>query len=360
MHFNVTSDSGGLVEGYLVPDSFSSEPRLRVSEGDREVALINANVTIPSLVTAGRHETGRCGFMLDEAIVPGLAGLERLIIADADSELVVYRRAVPGVTPRKILRLETHLLPLWRLDEPLDAAFQYFARGIEKLGRETATQMFLLTSVESVYLSGRILYRSFARYIEEGFATAILLQDPYCELAERLLVLARAHKVGLETLGMRDSMSFKNAAGFAATLPLTDTRALQRALRRMPAEVASAFANPLVRQLTTNTPDEMAPSGAVASALDALAGFALVGLREDPRAFVDGLAELADVDPARLSAPPRFPSVGELAERLRETGDVDELLERDRECYHYLAQAYRSSEAAQHLATPGADIIPPR
>ena len=83
---------------------------------------------------------------------------------------------------------------------------------------------------------------------------------------------------------MRDSLSFRSAAAFASALPTSDLKELKRALRRMPDDVASIFANPLVRQLTTNNPDEMPAQGAVAAALDALSGFALVGDARGPGA----------------------------------------------------------------------------
>ena len=76
----------------------------------------------------------------------------------------------------------------------LRAPFQYFARGVERRGRESALQMFHLTNIESVYVSGRVLYRGVARAAEGRFDTVALLQNPYNELAERLLVLARANK----------------------------------------------------------------------------------------------------------------------------------------------------------------------
>ena len=245
-----------------------------------------------------------------------------------------------------MLRLETHLLPLWRLDDAFEGAFQYFARGVERHGRESTLQMFHLTTIESAYVSGRVLYRGVARAAEERFQTVALLQNPYDELAERLLVLARANKNGLETLGMRDSLSFRGAAAFASALPTGDVKELKRALRRMPDDVATIFANPLVRQLTTNNPDEMPAQGAVAAALDALSGFALVGMREDPELFLKGFAELAGLDARSLPAPPRFATVAAFAERLRETGEVDGILEKDRELHHYLTQAVAAARAA--------------
>ena len=96
MHFNVTLDAGARVEGYLVPDSMRTTPNVRVADGDDEMLVLEANVAIPSLIDAGRHETGLCGFVLDETIAPGLAGVAGLTLSDAESGVMIYRRPRPG------------------------------------------------------------------------------------------------------------------------------------------------------------------------------------------------------------------------------------------------------------------------
>ncbi|HLH51106.1 MAG TPA: hypothetical protein VKV96_17340 [Roseiarcus sp.] len=339
MLFNLEADTGDRIVCYVVPDGFQGVPRIRVCNAGEELAVLAANETRESLVVASRHETGQCGFSIDASLVPNLPSLNQLELYDEETGILIYRRRAPHMAARKILRLETHLFPLWRLDDALKPSFQYHARGVESLGRETVTQLFLLINVDSVYVSGRILYKNYAYFVESSFQTAILLQEPYQELAERLLVLSKLRRIGAEILGARESMEVEAALEFAEQFPTEDDKAMKRALRQMPGDVGMVFANPLTRLLTATTPDEMPTGGAIAAALDALSSFAVVGLRHESDKFIGALAELIGVEPATLPAPHQFPGVARLAEILKTSGEVDHLLEKDLELYHHVSQA---------------------
>lgn len=343
MLFNIEADSGVSIEGYLVPDNFSGVPTLRVRAHGEERCQFTANEKREALVSAGRHETGQCGFRLDIHLIPELAELTDLELFDVETEVLIYRRPSPNNIKKKLLRLETHFFPLWALDSALASRFQYFAKGIENLGRETVTQLFLLNHVESVYLSGKLLYKNFAYFVESGFQTLVMLQDPYEELAERLLVLSKIRQFGTTHLGMRESVALEPAMDFAEALPTWDEKALRRALRQMPDDVTALITNPLVRQLTTGSPDEMPSGGALAAALDILANSVLVGLRHQPTKFLNGLAELLEVDPTLLPQTPKFGTVAPLAQMLRNSSEVNTLLEKDLELYHFVESAFNRS-----------------
>lgn len=341
MLFNIESDMGGKLVGYVVPDGVATRPKLAVRANGQTLLTFEANEQRDALVAAGRHSTGQCGFSVDADMVPGLADLADLEIVETESETLVYRRPSPDRIARRVLRLETHLFPLWRLDNGLKPRFQYAASAIDQMGRETTTQLFLLDHVDSVYLSGRILYKNYAYYADTTFATVLILHEPYEELAERLLVLRNIEKVGARTLGMREAMSLKPVIEFAADLPLDDGKALGRSLRRMPPEATDFLANPLVRQLTTSTPNERPGNGAVASALDLLASCSIVGLRRDPRTFATALAELLGMDPSLLPDIVTIPSVVALGDTLRQTREAEALLGKDVELYGYVAAAFK-------------------
>ena len=345
MLFNVEADTGSRITGYVVPDGFTGEPVLSIRVGGAEVLTVAADQARDALVGSGRHGSGRCGFAIDEAALPGLPGMSDLALYDVETQLLIYRRPRPDFIAKRILRLETHLFPLWRLDEVFKDRFQYFAGAIDQLGRETVTQTFLLHGIASTYLSGRILFRNYAYYADQQFQTVILIHSPFEEMAERLLVLRNVKKVGIEKLGMRDALGMKAAVDFAADLPLGDERALGRALRRMPPEAAAVLANPLVRQLTAATPDEMPSGSAVSASLDLLASFAVVGLRREPDPFRHALAQLLDLDESVLPAIPVLPTVVTLAEMLRRSKAVDPLLDRDIELYEHVAAAFQKSVA---------------
>jgi hypothetical protein len=346
--FNIEDDFGDCLVGYLVPDGFSSVPSIRVS-GDGEVlAVVQANEDRPALAAASRHETGRCGFRIDATQVPGLGRFADLELRDEETGILIYRRPPAAAVPRHVFRLETHLFPHWRLDDALRPYFQYHLRGAELFGRETVTQLFLLNKIDSSYVSGRILYKNYAYFIENGgHSVYTIVQDPYHELAERLLVFSKIAQVGSRHFGDRDSRRFASAIAFCETLSFADAKKLKHELRRMPSEVAAVFSNPLVRQLTATTPDEMPPGGAVAASLDLLASFALIGLRSEADVLYEGLAELLAIDPMVMPPLPQFASVPRLAAMLKESGVVDVLLEKDAELFYYLEEAIRRSRQSE-------------
>ena len=190
--------------------------------------------------------------------------MDDLEIRDCASGALIYRRLQPQHVIRRILRLETHLFPLWRLDNAMNGHFQYYANQIEACGRETTTQMLMLSLIPSVYLSGRLLFRAFEADIVGNFDVVFTMHHPYEELAERLIVLAQIKRTGSGILGLRENLSLEPSMAFAQALPLDNEKALTLALRDIPQNVARVLANPVVRQLTTTTPEAMPGKSAVA------------------------------------------------------------------------------------------------
>ncbi len=344
MLFNVEEDRGDFLSGYVVSDGFDEIAQLVVADGERRVYEGPADSLREPLMLAGRHRTGQCGFEFDETIIPGLATMQDLQIHEVGTGALIYRRLKAQHTPRRVLRLETHLFPLWRLDAALNAKFQYAANAIEAAGRETTTQMFVLSRIGSVYLSGRLLYRAFQAEIEGHFDVIVSMHHPYEELAERLIVLAQIKTTGSGILGLRENMSLESTMAFAESLPLDDEKRLARALRETPPTVARILSNPVTRQLTTLTPEEMPAKTAVSRALTTLASFAVVGLRRAPGAFGTAVEALCDLDgPApRAEA---LPGVGALARMLKRCREADWLIEHDLALYSHVADAHRKSTA---------------
>src|SRR5664279_228268 len=159
MLFGIESDLGTTISGYCVPDSFSGTPTLNVISDHKILLTFKANESRPLVVESGRHATGQVGFRIDEQMLPRLGSIGELEILDDDTGTLIYRRRHPETIKNvRIFRLETHLLPLWNLDKVVGEYFQYFHRSIETLGRESATQIFLLNEAKSSYASGRLLY----------------------------------------------------------------------------------------------------------------------------------------------------------------------------------------------------------
>lgn len=340
MLFNVEEDRGDYIRGYVVCDGVVDTARIALISGGKVVREILADLTVEPLMKAGRHQTGECGFLIGERALPGLKEMEDLEIRETGSNALIYRRPRPHHVRKRVLRLETHLFPLWRLDNALNGNFQYFANQIEACGRETTTQMFMLVRVASVYLSGRILYRAFQSQIEGHFDVIFSMHHPYEELAERLIVLAQIKNSGSSILGLRENMSLEPIMAFAQSLPLEDERALGRAFRDIPQSVARVLANPVVRQLTTNTPEEMPGKNAIAASLTTLSTFAVVGLRRAARTFSGAVSELVDVQ-GELPDNLALPGVTALARMLKRTREAEWLIEQDLALYNQIADAYR-------------------
>jgi hypothetical protein len=338
--FNLEEDRGDFLCGYIVGDSFVDSMRISLISGGGVVYERLADDMRAPMAAAGRHQTGRCGFCVDEAAAPGLSSMDDLEIRESSSGALIYRRRRPEHVMKRVLRLETHLFPLWRLDNALNGHFQYAANQIEALGRETVSQMFVLYEIPSVYLSGRLLYRPHRHEIEDKFEVLFSMHHPYEELAERLIVLAQIKKTGSAILGLRENMSLQPTMDFARSLPFDNEQALARALREMPVNVARVLSNPIVRQLTTSSPDEMPSKSAVAGALSAVSMFQVVGLRRAPKTFRAAVSELTGRPVEGFDAA-TLPGVRALARLLKRTREVDWLIEQDLALYSHIAEAYR-------------------
>jgi hypothetical protein len=349
MVFDIFYDGGDRVCGTVIPDSYSGVCSIRVSARGRELGVFPTDELNQGVRDVGAHETGLVNFTLTEQSLPGLSAFNDLEIRDADTNLLFYRRLQPGMLTQKYLRLETHLLPLWRLDEAVKPRFQQYYRGVETLGLNCTRQIFHL-SQDSIYASGRILIKNFMFCVDNGFKFLVMLHDPHEELAERLLVLNLIEKAGLNSLGEREVMNLRGAIEYAVSLPIKgekplkeSEKALKRALREMPADVARTLANPIVRQFSTSTLDDQPAQGGVAWALDVLAQSAVVGLRSDPEQFANAVGELLGLDPMNLPIASRLSRVIEFAEMLRRWGYCDIILEKDLELYSLVLEAHQKS-----------------
>ena len=154
MIFNIYHDSGDRVCGTVIPDTYSDVCHVRVSAKGGEVATFPTDELNQGVRNIGLHETGLVNFSITEEKLPGLSTFEDLELHEADSDLLLYRRFRPGMISQKFLRLETQLLPLWRLDEAVKHRFQQYYREIEALGRGCTTQLFHLSQIRSMRAGG--------------------------------------------------------------------------------------------------------------------------------------------------------------------------------------------------------------
>src|SRR4051794_24035002 len=104
MLFNVETDTGDRITGYLVPDGYSEVPTILLRCGGQTMLSLAANEIREALVVAGRHETGQCGFSIGADLIPDLPKIGDLEICDAESGILVYRRPTPSTIQKKLLR----------------------------------------------------------------------------------------------------------------------------------------------------------------------------------------------------------------------------------------------------------------
>ena len=160
MLFSIDYDLGASLSLYLVPDSGGTVPSVRVLDDGTEIKVMAANELRPELVGSGRHSTGMCGFYFDENVLPGITSMPGLEVVEAETSLQVYRRPRSDFVSEKVFRLETHLLPLWRIDDAVKSRFQYWYRGIDRRGYETSQQVFCIAELKSCFISGRLFIKT--------------------------------------------------------------------------------------------------------------------------------------------------------------------------------------------------------
>ena len=200
----------------------------------------------------------------------------------------------------------------------------------------------MLNNSTSLYLSGRLIFKTYDNYIDDTFNCVTLLRDPYMELAERLLTLKYVRGIGNDILGERDSIALRPAIAFAETIE-NDAKLLHRAFATMPKTVIANLANPLTRQLAARTADEIPTKGAIATALATLSTFAILGLRERQDLFLAQLADLVGMPPRTLPRIPDFVRTAELCRLLKGVPEAALLLEQDLEVYHHVKSAIENA-----------------
>lgn len=338
MLFNVELDAGNGVVGYLVPDNGAEQPMIAVETGGREILRMACTEKREVVVTHGRHPTGLVGFRFDETIIPELASIEDLTIRDARSGLMIYRRYELRQVQMRVFRLETRLVAGEAIDRALADRFQFHITHADLYGHETVTQSIRLHLVGSVYSSGRHIYRNYRDALPDDFVKLIVVQDPFVELAERLIMLRAGPEVAPRDLGERDIGQLMHAFDWFGEVDLADDRALRRALRRLPERAAPAVRSPLTRQLAAQSHDEALKVGSVTLAVDALSEFSVIGRRERADALQRDLSALFGQPLPPIVEPPRSDALA-LAERLRRLQIAEETVAEDLVVHHHLSRA---------------------
>lgn len=338
MLFEIEEDHGSRISGYIVPDSFTQPTRIRFVDGETCLLEFEANSTRPALVSAGRHGTGQCGFTITDKEIPGLADIRGLEIQEAETRFTVFRRYRPEAhISMRLLRLETCHVPTGGLDRQLAPHFQIAHTMLDRHGRETVTQAFMVKSCESHYVSARFPYREFEFSIDDTFKRFCVLRDPYVELAHTIFALTTDNAAG-SVFGLREQLSLEDCMTYFSDVDLGSESSLRSALATMPGNVEGELSNQLTRLLAARTADESSRSTHLAAALETLSLFDIVGLHEQPETYFEPLQELtARGITAEVDTPPE--EVHQLAGILRKLPVAQGLLDMDLEVYETVRDA---------------------
>ena len=340
MLFSVEYDTGSSIKAYLIPDSGGLASVVTIRGRGADLLTLSATDERPEIVASGRHASGMCGFTITETHIPDLAGYLDLEIVEASSGVMIYRRAMPSFIEAKVFRLETHLLPLWRVDDALKARFQFWYKGVDRHGRETATQAFCVHKANSAYISGRLFFANIQFYLSQGFKTVTMFREPFDELAERLIVLKNVGEQAAELLGPRDALTYETVIQALAEVDTFDYQSCRRFFKRADETMFAALNNPLVRQLTSNSFEEIPTKACISTALQILSDFQVLSLRSDAGHFSEGLAEMLDLGGESIPTMKEFKRVSELGAVLREIKDAELMLEYDLELYDHTSRAF--------------------
>lgn len=346
MLFNIEADTGGELVGYLVPDSVDDTPRLCLVGDGRLLWSGDANEIRPSLVEAGRHRTGVCGFRIGTEEVPGLDRFTELELRDIATGLTVYRRRPTRVTAR-IFRLETRLIASRGFDRAMEGLFQGWYPGIERFGVETVDQVLLLGGTSSVFASGRVHVPAHAGLSDGGTTVILGLRDPFEELAERMLVMTGCLGPVDHLVPQRERLAWRRALAALDGIEIQRAKDLRRFFRRIDPDVAATLSNPLTRQLTCLGPGELCAPNAISVALRTLSGFDIVAPDALTGFFQSAVGTFLDMPVPGLS--PASDQVRWVSDTLAEIGIVEAILECDLSVYSSVSTVFeRLATGAAH------------
>jgi hypothetical protein len=340
MLFSIDQDVGGRLEGWVMPDNPATTPRVIVRLNAEHHIVVEAFVFRPLLKEYGLHNTGICGFVLDNDNCPGLIGAGELEIYDADNNLLIYRRKPSdGLIEKKFFRLEPQLFRSVTLDELLTPRFHMTYVALDLLPEETTRSILAIAFSSSIYAEGRIFWRVWEPLLRDrGYRVGMLLRDPYHELAERLLILKLATSPQRGSILDALGPIVEAAAAHMRDVDLKGGVGLEEVLGAPPHELRSVLYNPLTYLLTAQNAFDAPPTPATAVALDSLADMDAIGLRDDTKPFLETVSAVLDL-PENFASPALSTSepVLALADVLRETPVARRLIEMDLDIYQTVA-----------------------
>lgn len=340
MYFNVHVDKGHEVQGYLIPDGFSTQPHILVWVNGQKYGPVACDIFMESTYQLKHHETGFVGFRITADLYPGFTAQSELEVADAESGFVFFRRNRPGVyIQKRVFRLETQLAPHSELDRSLKPHFQFHANSAEQYGSETVRQMLEIVNQRSTYVSGRVLYKNVQQYLTQDTVKITSLRDPFYELAIRLTTIAYFKKKAFPFLSPRDKMILGPAIEHFAGTNMVDDKDLSGRIKSASKDTLNLFASPFTRQLVAPNPTDPVDRDSVSRALDVLSQFEIFDPDETDDTLGRNIAQHFDLVPEDILFRPVQQNLVDLANRLRQIKTLEQLLESDLILHYFVQKA---------------------
>ncbi|MGQ0445961.1 MAG: hypothetical protein ACT4O2_12755 [Beijerinckiaceae bacterium] len=350
MLFSIDEDTGSRIVGWVMPDNPATTPKIIIHLDPEHHVAIDAFVVRPLLREQGLHNTGVCGFVVNENNCPGVTAAGHLEIRDAENHILIYRRRDDShLVDEKFLLLETQLFRSQSLDDALIARFHMSYKSLELLPEETTRSIFAISFTNSLFASGRIFWRVWEPMVRDrNFKAGIVLRDPFEELSERLLILKWASLAGANSAAAVLGQTVQLCAKAFCNVDLNDLSALRELLSHPSDELRAVLYNPFVYQLAAPNAFDPPRPPETAAALDSLAEMDAVGLRDDAGAFLRLVAAVLDLPDQLPNASPRpSETVIGLADKLRDMGPARALIEKDLEVYSEVARVLAPRPADQ-------------
>lgn len=345
MYFNVYSDLGSSIEGYLIPDGFASKPSICIKSGGETFGPIACDVFLEGPLKHKHHATGVVGFKIDDSKIPQLGARMDVEIADFESGFCFYRRFQEQIHVRKrVFRLETQFIPHVECDRSLSSRFQFHAGSVERFGSETVRQTLEIAGQHSTYVSGRVMFKNVKQYLSPDTIQIASLRDPFYELGVRLWSLGAHKRRGMPFISERDAILFEPAMRYFCDTDFSRIEEIGRKVRNAAKDVLSIFESPFTSQLVATSPNEKIGYEGISAALDELSQFTFVNIGEHESTIGQEISDVIGLESGSVS----FSTIREpfitVAEHLKEIKVLEQVLETDLILFHFLEKAKKRSE----------------
>ena len=355
MNFTIDVDEGRSIRGWIVLDNPAAAPKLTLVIPDRPEISIDAHIYRSDIQEMGHHLTGHVGFDVNDSHVADLADLEDVALLESETRLMIFRRSRPQHVGKKLYIFDASVLPQSNILRQLSHSFTNYHFHSEKLSFETMFVIIHNRFCPSTVLYGRSNFNRYATDLNNaGFLRAALLQEPFTELAERLLTLklvANRRLAHIESITGLD-----RCLSFAQELSLNDEKAMLQAFRRLDSDPRDLLSNPMTRLFGCDL-DDSPQRRHVSVALENLAAMDIVGVRSEFPLFRQMLAAAVGADVVGDKPPVALDMVAELAQKLSRIGVVEDMLDSDRQLYEFVRTAMNSAAENNQISARDAQSI---